>query len=72
MSFVVGMCNIDMFVCNCCETKISVIDLAVSMLKTVYTCLNIAKLVMISANYHDIAQSLLLKLLLVVLTKKVS
>ena len=42
------------------------VDLAVYILKTVYKCvdLNIAKLVMITANGHDIARLLLLIIIL--------
>ena len=55
----------DILVCNCCKAKYhgyhTIIDLTVSALKTVYKFvkLSIGKLVMISANYHDITQLLL-------------
>ena len=36
--YYIGMVNIDILVCNYCEAIIMIIDLPVSTLKTVYTC----------------------------------
>ena len=61
---VLGMGNIDILVCNYCEAKI--FQLSCYLFSCVYAenclpmCLNIAKLVMISAIYHDIVRLLLL------------
>ena len=64
---VLGMGDIDILVCNYCEAKI--FQLSCYLFSCVYAenclpmCLNIAKLVMISAIYHDIVRLLLLTII---------